>query len=491
MIELKQICFSYADGTDGGLKNINLSISGGECVLLCGRSGCGKTTITRLINGLIPGFFSGELEGDVTIDNESISGTPIYKISSHVGSVFQNPRTQFFNVDTDSEIAFGIENEAVPPKELHKRLVKTADALHINSLRGRSIFELSGGEKQKIAFASVYAMNPDIYLLDEPSSNLDMAAIKELREHLRLIKAQGKTILIAEHRLYYLMDIADRIVYLEQGHIAGEFTPRAFQKLSLNTRKEMGLRAIDLKAEPLGKWETVHTAPVLELHDVALFYKKQPILERINMKAAPGEVIAIVGHNGAGKTTFSRALCGLHKDCSGEFLWNGTLQNGKDRSKCSYMVMQDVNYELFADSVKAECSFGIRNPSADLIEDTIGRLGLVPYQDRHPNTLSGGQKQRVAVAVSMICGKELLVFDEPTSGLDYDSMAQVAGLIRNLASSGKIVFVVTHDYEFVCQSCSRLIHFDNGTLVDDLLLSEQNEKKIHTIFNLEEVKDHV
>lgn len=491
MIELKQICFSYADGTDGGLKNINLSISGGECVLLCGRSGCGKTTITRLINGLIPGFFSGELEGDVTIDNESISGTPIYKISSHVGSVFQNPRTQFFNVDTDSEIAFGIENEAVPPKELHKRLVETADALHINSLRGRSIFELSGGEKQKIAFASVYAMNPDIYLLDEPSSNLDMAAIKELREHLRLIKAQGKTILIAEHRLYYLMDIADRIVYLEQGHIAGEFTPRAFQKLSLNTRKEMGLRAIDLKAEPLGKWETVHTAPVLELHDVALFYKKQPILERINMKAAPGEVIAIVGHNGAGKTTFSRALCGLHKDCSGEFLWNGTLQNGKDRSKCSYMVMQDVNYELFADSVKAECSFGIRNPSADLIEDTIGRLGLVPYQDRHPNTLSGGQKQRVAVAVSMICGKELLVFDEPTSGLDYDSMAQVAGLIRNLASSGKIVFVVTHDYEFVCQSCSRLIHFDNGTLVDDLLLSEQNEKKIHTIFNLEEVKDHV
>lgn len=491
MIELKQICFSYADGTDGGLKNINLSISGGECVLLCGRSGCGKTTITRLINGLIPGFFSGELEGDVTIDNESISGTPIYKISSHVGSVFQNPRTQFFNVDTDSEIAFGIENEAVPPKELHKRLVETADALHINSLRGRSIFELSGGEKQKIAFASVYAMNPDIYLLDEPSSNLDMAAIKELREHLRLIKAQGKTILIAEHRLYYLMDIADRIVYLEQGHIAGEFTPRAFQKLSLNTRKEMGLRAIDLKAEPLGKWETVHTAPVLELHDVALFYKKQPILERINMKAAPGEVIAIVGHNGAGKTTFSRALCGLHKDCSGEFLWNGTLQNGKDRSKCSYMVMQDVNYELFADSVKTECSFGIRNPSADLIEDTIGRLGLVPYQDRHPNTLSGGQKQRVAVAVSMICGKELLVFDEPTSGLDYDSMAQVAGLIRNLASSGKIVFVVTHDYEFVCRSCSRLIHFDNGTLVDDLLLSEQNEKKIHTIFNLEEVKDHV
>ena len=491
MIELKQIYFSYAAGTGGSLENINLIIGSGECVLLCGRSGCGKTTITRLINGLIPGFFSGELKGDVAIDNESVLGTPIYKISSRVGSVFQNPRTQFFNVDTDSEIVFGIENEAVPPKELQKRLEETADALHINSLRGRSIFELSGGEKQKIAFASVYAMNPDVYLLDEPSSNLDMAAIKELREHLRLIKAQGKTILIAEHRLYYLMDIVNRMVYLEQGHIAGEFTPKAFQELSENTRKEMGLRAVDLKAEPFGKRKPVCTEPVLELNNIALFYKKQPILERINMKAAPGEVIAVVGHNGAGKTTFSRALCGLHKDCSGEFLWNGIRQNDKDRLKRSYMVMQDVNYELFADSVKAECSFGIRNPSAALIEDTIGRLGLVPYQDRHPNTLSGGQKQRVAVAVSMICGKELLVFDEPTSGLDYDSMAQVAGLIRNLASSGKIVFVVTHDYEFICQSCSRLIHLDNGTLAADLLLSEQNEKKIHTIFGLEEVKAYV
>lgn len=168
MIELKQICFTYADGADGGLKDIDLTVKSGECILLCGRSGCGKTTITRLINGLIPGFFSGELEGDVTINNESILGVPMYKISSHVGSVFQNPRTQFFNVDTDSEIAFGIENEAVPPEELNQRLENVTDVLHINSLRERNIFELSGGEKQKIAFASVYAMNPDIYLLDEP-----------------------------------------------------------------------------------------------------------------------------------------------------------------------------------------------------------------------------------------------------------------------------------------------------------------------------------
>lgn len=444
-----------------------------------------KTTITRLINGLIPGFFSGELKGTIAVDRKSILGVPMYQLSSRVGSVFQNPRTQFFNVDTDSEIAFGIENEAVPPEELHRRLDETVEALHINSLRGRSIFELSGGEKQKIAFASVYAMNPDIYLLDEPSSNLDIAAIEDLRKHLRLIKAQGKTILIAEHRLYYLMDIADRIIYLEEGHIAGTFTPATFQELPDNKRKAMGLRSIDLKKEKPREREPVSMEPILELKDVALSYKKRQILKQINLKAAPGEIIAVVGHNGTGKTTFSRALCGLHRDCTGKFLWKGVLQNHKARLALSYMVMQDVNYELFAESVRAECSLGIQNPSQELVADTIEQLQLTSYLDRHPNTLSGGQKQRVAVAVSMICGKELLVFDEPTSGLDYDSMTQVAGLIRSLASSGKIIFVVTHDYEFACQSCSRLIYFDNGTLADDLLLSEQNEKAIRTIFDLE------
>ena len=184
--------FPIRGRNDGGLHDINLKISDGECVLFCGRSGCGKTTITRLVNGLIPQFYQGELHGRVLVDGQEISNIPMYQIAAKVGSVFQNPRTQFFNVDTDSEIAFGIENEARPPQELIERVEQTADDLRIQKLRNRNIFELSGGEKQKIAFASVYAMNPQIYLLDEPSSNLDMTSIQELREHLRLIKKQGK-----------------------------------------------------------------------------------------------------------------------------------------------------------------------------------------------------------------------------------------------------------------------------------------------------------
>lgn len=308
MIKIENVSFAYPNEKDGGLKDINLTIEAGECVLLCGRSGCGKTTITRLVNGLIPNFFPGELSGKVDVGGMDVFQTPMYQIAVHVGSVFQNPRTQFFNVDTDSEIAFGIENEAVAPTELRKRVAETADKLEIKNLRGRNIFELSGGEKQKIAFASIYAMNPEVYLLDEPSSNLDMTSIDALREHLRLIKRQGKTIIIAEHRLYYLMDVVDRIVYLSQGEVREIFTPKAFRGISAEKWKTMGLRAACL--------EEIHPANSLKkrllvslvLRDVTLYYKKRVILEHINLKVAQGEIIAVVGHNGAGKTTFSRAL---------------------------------------------------------------------------------------------------------------------------------------------------------------------------------------
>lgn len=488
MIELKNVSFSYPGQERGSLHDISLTVADGECVLLCGRSGCGKTTITRLVNGLIPNFYPGELTGSVSIDGQEAADAPMYRTAEKVGSVFQNPRTQFFNVDTDSEIAFGIENEALPLPELSGRVARTTKELHIEKLRGRNIFELSGGEKQKIAFASVYAMNPNIYLLDEPSSNLDMTAIHELREHLRMIKAQGKTVLIAEHRLYYLMDVADRIVYLDQGQIAGIYTPDEFHKMADAVRQKMGLRAVDLSREKPDHRPRRRGSPVLELRDVSLYYKKRTILEHINLTAAPGETIAVVGHNGAGKTTFSRALCGLHRDCTGAFLWSHTPQSHKARLKLSYMVMQDVNYELFAESVKAECSFGIKNTDKPLIEETMDTLGLTPFCERHPNTLSGGQKQRVAVAVSMICGKELLVFDEPTSGLDYDSMAQVAGLIETLSAAGKIIFIVTHDYEFVCRTCSRVLHFDEGEMPDDLLVEPENLSKLKSLFAVSERK---
>ena len=484
MIEFRNVSFAYPDSADGGLKNVSLTIPDGQCVLLCGRSGCGKTTLTRLINGLIPQFFAGKLSGSVLLDGADIFSLPMYRIAEKVGSVFQNPRTQFFNVDTDGEIAFGMENEAVPQQELARRVAETAKELKIENLLGRSIFALSGGEKQKIAFASVYAMEPEIFLLDEPSSNLDAAAIEELREHIKLVKAQGKTVIVAEHRLYYLMDVADRVVYLENGCITGDWTTAEFRALGAETRRGMGLRAVDLRVERPECFAGLPAAPVLELRDVTLAYRKQPVLRNISLQAAPGEVIAVAGPNGAGKTTFSRALCGLHKESGGAYLWNRKPQKVKERTKRACMVMQDVNYQLFAENVEAECTFGIRHPDTALAEKTLEELDLAPFRSRHPNTLSGGQKQRLAAAAAVVCGKELLVFDEPTSGLGYDSMARLSALIRELAARGKIVFIVTHDYEFACRTCTRVLRLDGGKIRDDVPVTEAALPAIQDIFRV-------
>ncbi|MDD4844423.1 MAG: energy-coupling factor ABC transporter ATP-binding protein [Anaerotignum sp.] len=473
MIHFQNVSFRYDDNGDGAVRNLNFTVKKGECVLLTGRSGCGKTTLLRLANGLIPNYFSGNLEGKIIVDQMEVSETPLYQIAERVGTVFQNPRTQFFNVDTDSEIAFGMENKGMDSAYMKKRVIQTAEELKITNLLGRNIFSLSGGEKQKIAFASIYAMNPEIYLLDEPSSNLDVISIEALRQQLKLLKEQGKTILIAEHRLYYLKDLADRIFYLEEGEIKESYNCQDFLKLSDRQREEKGLRMMEYKNSSFCNQPQLFQKPVLEINDLSVGYKKQAVRSNINLAARGGEIIALLGQNGAGKSTFCRTLCGILKPLSGTFRRNGQVLTQKERRAKAYMVMQDVNYQLFAESVEKECGFGIKNPDENKICTTMHRLGLYPYRERHPNTLSGGQKQRTAVAVSMMCKKELLVFDEPTSGLDFDGMANVSKLMGDLAESGKIVFVVTHDYELITRICTRIIYFDACGQMEDALVSKK------------------
>ena len=215
MIEIKNVSFSYQSGAvSGGVRDVSLTIPDGQVVVLCGESGCGKTTLTRLINGLIPHYCEGELTGCVEINGQNVTAQPLYNTARLVGSVFQNPRSQFFNVDTMSEITFGCENLGMPREEILRRLEHTASVLHLKNLLGRSIFELSGGEKQKIACAGAFIMDSDVFVLDEPSANLDADAVIALRGRIAYLKSLGKTVVLSEHRLYYLHGIADRYVYL-------------------------------------------------------------------------------------------------------------------------------------------------------------------------------------------------------------------------------------------------------------------------------------
>lgn len=485
MIEMDKVSFSYQGSSQhSNLHQIDLTIRDKECVLLCGRSGCGKTTLTRLINGLVPSFYPGELSGSVRINGKSVRETPMYQLAEQVGSVFQNPRSQFFNIDTDSEMVFGMENLSWTRERMKERLAETIRDLQIETLSGRKVSELSGGEKQKVAFASIYAISPDIYLLDEPSSNLDTAAIESLRKTLALLKHQGKTILIAEHRIHYLREIADRILYMENGKIQQFLTPEQLCNISQTDRCSMGLRTMDLSQIRIPKILQKCEKPILEIRNLSLAHHEHTVLSEVDLCAAPGEIIGVIGHNGTGKSTFSRALCGLHRESTGTIKWNGRILNAKERLKHCYMVMQEVGYQLFADTLEKECCFGIQSPDYEAARHAMEQLGIWEYREVHPSTFSGGQKQRAAVAVSMVCQREILIFDEPTSGLDYDSMIQVSQLFQTLSAMGKVIFVVTHDYEFLVSACSRILHLGDGGVLGDYSMSPENGEKLRNFFIL-------
>ena len=552
MIELKNVTFTYHNAErSAGVYGIDLQIPAGQVVLLCGLSGCGKTTITRLINGLVPAYYAGTLEGQVLIDGKDSASVTLYELSQKVGSVFQNPRSQFFSLDSTSEIAFGCENTGVPREEMYRRIGQVSRDLDMADLLDRNLFALSGGEKQKIACASAAAMQPAIFVLDEPSSNLDLRSIANLKAVIRKWKAQGKTVVIAEHRLYYLMEVADRVIYMENGRIVQDFPIAEFLKVDTAALHRKGLRSQKAmeytpgcirEAFPEGTFEgtfecasaeeafvsdpaekspafdcaSVESSPAPECASAEEAFvcdpaEKQPVFERYvtfsglafsygkkrvldipELKVPSGAVTGVLGFNGAGKSTLARVICGLEKRAKGVLNDNGKFYTAKARLKKSYMVMQDVNHQLFTESVIEEVLLSMdsgngsdeaaRQKARQKAMGILDAMNLSEFQDVHPMALSGGQKQRLAVASAIAADKEFLIFDEPTSGLDYAHMRDVAENITRLARAGKTVFIISHDPELIAACCNYLIFLDGGKLVWSGGRSQAIMEKVRAFF---------
>ena len=462
MIEIKNVSFRHENADEGSIHDITLTIPDGQCVLFCGESGSGKTTITRLINGLIPHYYEGEMQGEVIANGLNVTKSELYETAKKVGSVFQNPRSQFFCVDTTSELAFGCKNMGMPEAEILSRIDKVTAEMNIKSLMGQNIFELSGGEKQKIACGSVSALQPEIMVLDEPTSNLDLNAIEELKETVLKWKQSGKTIIIAEHRLYWLREICDRVICTQNGRIEFDMTMEEFKSLSDEERKAYGLRPLfaENAVQTVGNFSGTD---ILTLNNFSFSYDKKEVLNIPKFEIPVGSIVAVAGHNGAGKSTFSRCLCGLEKRFKGTVLLNGETLKSRQLLKKCYMVMQDVNHQLFCETVEEEVQLGMNEENAGKVQKILEELDLDGFAQCHPMSLSGGQKQRTAIASAMLADKEILLFDEPTSGLDFKHMEQTAKLLSSLKNK-KTVFVVTHDPELISRCCTHILRIENGVI---------------------------
>jgi len=473
MIELKNVNFTYhtVDETPTGVCDINLSIKKGECVVLCGRSGCGKSTLLRIMNGLIPNFYEGNLLGRVHVNGLDLRKEGLYEISKTVGSVFQNPSTQFFNVDTNSELVFACENHGRSKAYMDKQLAEVTGKFNLDTLLERSIFELSGGEKQRIACASVYASEPDIFVMDEPTANLDKSAIIGLSKIIQNLKAEGKTVVISEHQLYYLKDVADRYVYLEDGRIKQVYESAEFNTFSNEYLAQMGLRANHLPS--IRPCNSSQDQERLALTIKSLNFKrgKKTILDIPDLSFYQGEVVAVVGENGAGKSTLIKCLSGMLKT-------KAQIKLKEEKHKCKnmpekcFVVMQDVNEQLFGASVEDEVCLNICDTNPGRTQSILDQLSLTHKAQMHPMALSGGEKQRTAIASALVAKKQVLIFDEPTSGLDFRSMEQMSQLIRNVVSSVFCVIIVTHDDQLIERCCDRVIKMEAGQVTDSFYIEE-------------------
>ena len=453
MIRFKEVSFQYKARKEG-VKNLTFHIKKGECAVFIGPSGGGKSTVLRLMNALAPDFFEGKLSGEIALFGKDRKDLALWEVGKEIGSVFQDPKSQFFSADLAGEVAFGCENYGLPQKEIRKRTDEAIRKFGLECLRNRPLDVLSSGEKQRTAIASVYALGPHTYVCDEPTANLDEAGCKDLARSLKELKKEGKTIILAEHRLSWLMDFADRFFYVREGEIRWEKSKEELLALTDAERKRLGLREFQKKERKVPDYVPVPEGTLLEARSLTFKRGRKKILRDVNLSLKRGEILALTGVNGAGKTTLAMVLSGLLKESGGDVRIDGKGMSASLRRKQIWYGSNDTGTQFFTDSVTDELLLG-KNHSEEALEEArslLKRLGLYDYREYHPASLSGGQKQRLSIACGIFSNRPVLIFDEPTSGLDGGNMELLSDLFEEQAGKGKAILVITHDTEWINRS---------------------------------------
>ena len=494
---LEDVSYTYPNSRHRALDHISLHVTEGEFLLVVGNSGVGKSTLLRSLNGLVPHFQGGRFVGRVRVAGRDPVALGPHRMGDVVGMVFQDPESSFVMDTVEDELAFAMENWAVPPAIMRKRIEEILDLLDIAPLRRRPIHTLSGGEKQRVAIASVMTLQPDVLVLDEPTSQLDPQAAEEVLIALRHLNEDlGITVLLAEHRLERVAQYADRVLYMANDGSTLVDTPRrVFERIPLLPPLMELARLLGWSPLPLTIKEgrrfarrltlpflapptyPVPGSPLLRVEDVWYAYETGEALRGVSFTAHEGEFIAVMGRNGSGKSTLFKVIAGLlHPDRGNVFLptrsgrWR-PVRTLEDALPQVGFVVQDPARMLFQETVLDELRFTRRNhglpenPEADMA--LLDWLGIAHLAYRDPRDLSGGERQRVAIAAILVADPRIIVLDEPTRGLDYAQKSALIHLLKDLTRAGRTVIMATHDVELVARAADRVILMAEGEVVVD------------------------
>ncbi len=483
-LQVHHVSYRYRTRKEYAIRDITFDVQPGELILVAGASGCGKTTLMRTINGLIPrSYKGGELQGTIRILGQDPTPLKLAQISQMVGTVLQDPERQIVGAYVLNDVAFGLENLAVPRPEMLERVDRVLRYLGIDHLKERETFALSGGEKQKVAVAGTLVMEPDILVLDEPLANLDPTSVDEALALIRGLVDAGKTVLLIEHRVEDVLSIhPDKALFLDRGEqvyygdIPGFF--QVVNPLDVKLPADVAvhrLKALDVPPPPPRRKRRPGEDPLVVMEGVSFGYvPEQEVLHDIHFAVHPGDVIAILGPNGAGKTTLVRHLIGLEKPRSGRVLVEGRDTRDMSVAQIAHtvgFVFQNPSHMLFAPTVWEELAFGPRNLGFDEervarnVERSLRIVDLEEYAHVSPLALSYGQQRRVGIGAILAMESKILVMDEPTAGQDYRHYTQFMDAIVQMPFEA--ILFITHDLDLALRYANRVVLLADGRIVAD------------------------